>query len=128
MGVIVVQMTRHSFVVWLAALATVSLVIAADQSADPALEERVRQLIRNLGDKQFDTCYSARKELEAIGQTAVPLLPEVAKGSDERMEARAAGVIGRIERNQYFEKVAQEKEQALAQEKEVRRESGAMLT
>ena len=62
------------------------------QTPNPELLEKIRALIRKLGDENFSVREQASKDFLTLGAVAVPLLREAAK-SEDREVARRAGVF-----------------------------------
>jgi hypothetical protein len=64
------------------------------QAGDPI--EKVKQLIRQLGDDAFEVREKATKDLIAVGQAAVPLLRQAAKDPDPEVSRRAQQCLEKI--------------------------------
>jgi hypothetical protein len=65
---------------------------------DPARLERVRALVRRLGDDSFEEREKAARELVAAGAAAVPLLRQAARDSDAEVARRAEECLRKIGR------------------------------
>lgn len=63
-------------------------------------------LIRQLGDDDVQIRQSATKQLEEIGQKAIPLLKQAAKSNDPNLSSLAQAIIKRIDQNAKLIKVA----------------------
>lgn len=72
---------------------------ALAQQADPPAptrEQRVAELVKQLGDAAFAKREAAQRELEAIGAPAIQALTEATKSSDPEVSTRASEALTRI--------------------------------
>lgn len=59
-------------------------------------EARIAELIKKLGDPQFDVREAAQRELEAIGAPAAKALDEATRSADPEVASRATEALARI--------------------------------
>jgi uncharacterized protein (TIGR03067 family) len=89
---------RSQFIVTLVLLAEAS--VAYGQPAQETANDRVARLIWQLGHDEFAKREQASKELDAIGEPALPALGKAAAGGDPEVQRRAerlvASITGRI--------------------------------
>jgi WD40 repeat protein len=71
--------------------------------APPAAEEeKIRKLIQQLGDDDFDKRQEATKQLEALGQAALPLLRKASKESpDAEVRRRTADLVADLQKSAF---------------------------
>lgn len=78
-------------------------VLVGALRADPGKDgtaDRVARLIEQLGDRQYARREAAGRELEAVGEPALPALRRAAAGADDaEVRRRAEQVVGAIRRN-----------------------------
>lgn len=67
-----------------------------NRKADVVDAERVKKLIRQLGDDDFDVREQATEELFRVGHSAVPFLKEAQKGGDAEIVRRAEECLKRL--------------------------------
>jgi hypothetical protein len=71
---------------------------ASPQKADPALEAKIRDLVKALGDAEFDAREKASRALEAIGKPALEILRKASETTeDPEVRVRAQTAVRRIE-------------------------------
>src|SRR5262245_16951679 len=70
------------------------------RTIDVADEAKMRALVRQLGDDDFDVRESASAQLTALGAVAVPLLKQAMKDTDIEVARRAQNCLQQIERGQ----------------------------
>lgn len=73
-----------------------ALAQAAPPTPAPTREQRVAELVKQLGDAAFDKREAAQRELETIGAPAIPALTEATKSSDPEVATRATEALTRI--------------------------------
>jgi hypothetical protein len=66
------------------------------QAPEPGRLEKVRTLVRQLGDEEFRVREKASAELVTLGAMALPFLREAAKSSDREVARRAAQCLKQI--------------------------------
>jgi predicted metalloprotease with PDZ domain len=114
-----------SYAIVLVVVTFAATLHAADPKPDPAVEQRVRELIETFNAREYGVYLEARIELVAIGRPAVPLLQKAAKSDDKRIADRAVNTIERIERAEYFQKRAEEKAKEAAEKARAMEEGAA---
>ncbi len=86
--------------VWLAALGSASLAVGGFPEADPAKEDerkRLAELVKRLGHEEYARRETAGKELEEVGEDALPPLRDAVAGSDDpEIRDRARRIIRTI--------------------------------
>ncbi len=64
---------------------------------DPEREERIRELVDQLGSDEYDLREEASEELARVGLPALELLREAAKSEDQEVKTRAEKLVGDLE-------------------------------
>jgi HEAT repeat protein len=72
------------------------LAAVRKRTLTPADRQRIRDLIRRLGDEAFAVREKASNEMVALGTMALPLLQQARRSSDPEVARRAEECLGRI--------------------------------
>jgi S1-C subfamily serine protease len=73
-----------------------SSVATEQEKINPALEQKIRQLITQLGDADWNKREAATAELKAIGQPAIPLLTEARNSADPEVRTRTEDILSAV--------------------------------
>src|SRR5262245_51218218 len=69
----------------------------AKQKVDEKLQEKIKELVAQLGHDDFSVREEATKKLAEIGRPAVPAVREAAKSNDAEVRMRARRILDKIE-------------------------------
>src|SRR2546423_1670887 len=81
----------RSYVVGMVLLAALG-GLSGDPPGEPAAD-RVARLVKQLGHREFAKREAASKELDAIGEPALPALRKAASGGDPEVRRRAERIL-----------------------------------
>lgn len=84
---------RRTIVLWLAAVSMFLWTVTAALQAEDVETARIEELVRQLGDDDFETREQALQKLVDLGQDAMPLLQKAAKSANAEVSFRARQAI-----------------------------------
>jgi gas vesicle protein len=92
--------SRSFFLMATACLWLIAAPASADDKTQKAEAVRITQLVKQLGDDDFNEREKASAALDALGVHAFDALRQAVKSTDEEVRKRAETLVGKIEKRQ----------------------------